>query len=74
MTTGPLVPNAGPLQKFQCKLSEVRSAVVDRGTCYLLQHPVGDVGRSGNLQEMPSTVSGHYTQILFCAMRWHAVL
>ncbi len=51
-----------PLQQVVGELGEVRSAVVDGRLCDGAQHPVGDVGRSGDLQEMPSTVSGHYTK------------
>jgi hypothetical protein len=51
-----------PLQQVPSELGEVGSAVVDGRLRDGAQHPVGNVGRSGDLQEMPSTVSGHYTK------------
>ena len=62
-----------PLQYVAREFGEVGSAVVDGRLRDRVQHPVRDVGRSRDLQEMSSTVSGHYTKFPFCAVRWHTV-
>ena len=40
-------------------LGELRTAMIEAGHVHGPQHPVGDVGRSWNLKEMPSGVHGH---------------
>src|SRR5579859_3806920 len=43
---------------FATQLREIRAAVVDRGPVHRAQHTVGDIGRAGDLQEMPSAAQG----------------
>ena len=51
-----------PLQSGHCRQrqgGEFRAAVIDDRTVDGAQNPVGQVGRAGNLQEMPAAASGH---------------
>ena len=59
--TGGAEHRLDPLQEIQREVREARSAVVDGGLRDGPENPVGDVGRSRNLQEVASTVNGHET-------------
>jgi len=41
------------------ELGEFRAAVIDRRRGDRLQHPVGHIGRAGDLQEMAAGMTGH---------------
>src|SRR5689334_3082655 len=52
-----------PLQARQygkADLGKLRTAVIEAGHVHGPQHPVGDIGRSWNLEKMPSSMHGHW--------------
>ncbi len=47
-------------QHGKADLGEFRTAMIETGHVHGPQHPVGDVGRSWNLEEMPSSMHGRH--------------